>query len=521
MIQKIHKTKKPVVLIILDGFGIVPQDEKGNAVTQQTAPNIFGYMNKYASSTLEAHGKAVGLFPGQVGNSEAGHFNIGAGRVFKQDLVMISDRIKDGTFFKSNAFKMSLNYVQEKKTNVHIIGLLTDGNSAHSHPDHLYAMLDFFRKKKQKKVFLHLFTDGRDSAQHSAIGFLEELRCNMKNGEEIASICGRFYAMDRNKLWERTERAYNALVLGKGYVATSAESAIEQGYNRGETDEYIQPTIITKKGKPIITIQEDDAVYFFNARSDRARQLTKAFVQKDFNKQNVGAFHRKKILKHVEFVAMTDFGPDLPNLYTSFPSPDVKNPLAKVIGENYSQLYISETEKYAHVTFFINGGYSEPVNGEKRELIKSSGHYSYDEYPQMSSKKITTKVIEKIKSHEYDFVTVNFPNADMVGHTGNFSATKKAVRYMDLQVKKIVDEVLRLDGSVIITADHGNAEEMINKKTGEIMTGHTINPVPIMIVSKKTKGKTLKKGKLADIAPTLLKIMGIKKPTEMTGHSLL
>ena len=511
---------KPVVFMILDGFGLADPKNTGNDITPDTAPNIFSYIKKYSSTEIKACGKDVGLFPNQEGNSEAGHLNIGAGRVVEQDLVRISTAIKDGTFFKNDSFRHALFHAKKYKSAVHLMGLLTDGQSAHSNPAHIYALLEYLRKQGQKKVFLHLFTDGRDSSTHGAVNFLRLLRKNMKNGEEIATIMGRFYGMDRNKMWSRTEQAYNAMVLGVGLSAESAEEAISQAYNRDETDEYILPTVIKKGGKPIATIEDNDVVFFFNARSDRSRQITKSFVQKDFQKMNPGAFKRKKIPKDIRFVAMTDFGPDLPGIFTAFPSPDFKNCLAKAIGENYDQLYISETEKYAHVTYFINGGFSEPINGEKRQMVKSGAHYSYADKPEMHAQEITDIVLDYLKKDTYNFVTINFPNADMVGHTGNFEAAKVAVSILDGQVKKLVDYVLFRNGKLFITADHGNAEKMFDEKTGEIMTSHTTNPVPFILISNDKKQK-LKIGRLADVAPTILKVLNIDKPEEMTGKALI
>lgn len=511
----------PTVLMILDGFGLADASEPGNAITEKTAPNIFSYMKTYPTSQLVAHGADVGLSKDQEGNSEAGHFNIGAGRIVKQDLVEISEAIEDGTFYKNNAFKEALHHVKKYKTAVHIMGLLTDGQSAHASPEHLYAMLDFFRREGQKKVYIHLFTDGRDSAPHSAVTFLKDLRAHMQNGEKIATIMGRFYGMDRAKLWERTESAYNTMVLGRGNcTAESAEQAISDAYNRGETDEYICPTVIVEDGKPVATIQDNDAIYFFNARSDRARQITKAFVQKDSETYNGGSFERKRIPKNIRFVAMTDFGPDLEGIFTAFPSPDIEYCLAKAIGEEREQLYISETEKYAHVTYFINGGFPAPINGEKRELVKSPKKYSYAEQPEMHSAQVTDRVIEYINAGTYDFITINYPNADMVGHTGDFKAAKKAVFAMDTQVKRVVDVVLEHDGQILITADHGNAEQMINAKTGGMLTQHTTNQVPCILIKKNQKGITIRNGRLADVAPTLLHMMDIEKPEEMTGKSL-
>jgi 2,3-bisphosphoglycerate-independent phosphoglycerate mutase len=510
----------PTLLIILDGFGLADPKHPGNAVTPETAPNIFGYIKEYPSTTLTAHGVDVGLFPNQEGNSEAGHLNIGTGRVVVQDLAHISHAIADGTFFKNEAFHQGLYHAKKYGEDVHVMGLLTDGQSAHAHPTHLYALLDYFRKNKQKRVYLHLFTDGRDSSPHGAVGYLRDLRKYMKNGEKIATVMGRFYAMDRNKIWERTEAAYNAMVLGKGQTAASAEDAIAAGYNRGETDEYIAPTVIVEKGAPVSMVGDNDTVYFFNARSDRARQITKAFVQKNFQKESPGAFVRKKFPKNIRFVAMSDFGPDLPGIFTAFPSPDVDYGLAKVIDDARRQLYISETEKYAHVTYFINGGYAAPINGEEREVVNSGKYRSYADHPAMHCKEITKRILAYFKRDTYNFIAVNFPNADMLGHTGDIAAAKKGIRVMDGEVGRLVEAVLKKDGQVLITADHGNAEEMVDLETGEMLTEHTINPVPCILISKGKKNIRMKKGRLADVAPTLLKMMDIKKPKQMTGRPL-
>ncbi len=531
-----HMAVTKTLLLILDGFGLANPKNPGNAITPETAPNIFGYMKTYASTQLTAHGAAVGLFPNQEGNSEAGHFNIGAGRLVKQDLLHISDAIADGTFFKNTAFDEAVFHAKKYNTAVHVVGLLTDGQSAHAHPEHLYALLEYLQKVGQKKVYLHLFTDGRDSQPHSAIHHLRELRAHMNNGEKIATMMGRFYGMDRNKIWERTEAAYNTMVLAKGSAqADCAENAIAQAYNRGETDEYISPTVIMeagtlrhptlglssgrRQGKPVATIQDNDVIFFFNARSDRARQITKAFVQPDFQKKNPGAFKRKRVPKHIRFVAMTDFGPDLPSVLTAFPSPDIENALAKAIGERYRQLYISETEKYAHVTYFINGGHASAINGEVRELISSGAVNSYAEKPGMHAKELTDRILTYLKKDQYDFICVNYPNADMVGHTGDYHAAKQAVQILDREVARLVEDVLKRGGQALLVADHGNAEEMINEKTGEMWTEHTDNPVPcIMIrVGKKVR---MEKGALTDVAPTLLKMMEIEKPKQMTGKSL-
>ena len=519
--KKSNKNNTLTALLILDGFGLADESRVGNAITSKTAPNIFGYMKDYPFADLGASGKDVGLFPNQAGNSEAGHLNIGAGRIVPQDLTLISSAIHDGTFYKNESFKQALFHVRKYNRAVHIMGLLTDGNSAHAYPEHLYALLEFFRREKQSKVFLHLFTDGRDATPRRAQQFLHELRGHLLSHEKIATIMGRFYAMDRNKIWDRTRQAYEAIVGGTGKTANSAEEALEESYARGDTDEFVIPTVILEDGKPVGLMQDNDSMFFINARSDRARQITKAFVQPDFQRKNMGAFKRSRFPQNTRFVAMTDFGPDLPGIFTAFPSPDVKSPMAQSIGEACRQLYISETEKFAHVTYFINGGYAEALNGEDREAVTSVSLRSYAEKPEMNAEELTDKIISYINKDKYDFFCVNYPNVDMVGHTGDFEAIKLAVQAVDRQVKRIVDEVLAKNGQVLITADHGNAEEKIDLKTNEKLTEHSQNPVPFIIVKKDASGIKLKKrGILADVAPTLVKLMNIKKADVMTGESL-
>ncbi|OGH88836.1 MAG: phosphoglycerate mutase (2,3-diphosphoglycerate-independent) [Candidatus Magasanikbacteria bacterium RIFOXYC2_FULL_42_28] len=505
-------------LIILDGFGFGKKDDPGNAITSATAPNLFSYFKKYPHSTLKTYGQYAGLFPKQVGNSEAGHLNIGAGRIVKQDLVIISEAIHDGTFFKNTAFKQALYHAKKYNSAVHVMGMLTDGASAHSYPEHLYALLELFRREEQKKVYLHLFTDGRDSPPHAAAKYLVALRAKMQGAEKIATVMGRFYAMDRNKIWERIKLAHDALVGCVGNTAVSAEDAIAQAYNRGETDEYITPTVITEHGHPVTKVQDNDVIFFFNARSDRARQITKSFVQPDFNKKNPGSFTRCHVPKDIRFVAMTDFGPDLPNVLTAFPSEDIKNCLPAVIDGHYKQLYISETEKYAHVTYFINGGYPDALNGEQRELIHSDKIHSYAQKPQMHAPQLAQKISHYFKTGKYNFICVNFPNADMLGHTGNLAAAKKGIATMDVAVKKIINTLKEIHGQALIVADHGNAEVMINHKTKEKMNEHTFSPVPCILIGGKAK--RLRNGILADVAPTLLKMMNIAKAKEMTGRPL-
>ncbi len=510
----------PTVLIILDGFGLAPETNEGNAITSKTAPNIFEYMKKYPTSKLKTYGENVGLFPGQRGNSEAGHLNIGAGRIVKQDLVAISDTIHDGTFFKNEAFKQALFHVKKYKSAVHLMGLLTDENSAHSYPEHVYALLELCRREGVEKVYIHLFTDGRDSGPHAAATYLHELRGHMLHTEKIATVMGRLYGMDRNKIWSRTEAAYEALVMGMGHKVKSAEEGLEQAYNRGETDEFITPSVVVdEKGKPVGTIKDHDVIIFFNARSDRARQITKAFTQDDFNKKNPGSFRRTKIPKNIRFVALTDFGPDLENILTAFPSPDVYNTLPLALS-HLTQLYIAESEKYAHVTYFINGGYADPVNGEDRMKIESKTVAHHDEKPEMEAQKITKTVLQFMKKNTYNFYCINYANADMVGHTENFKAAKIAVKTIDTCVSEIVEEVLRQQGQVLIVADHGNAEEMKDLKTGEVDTEHSLNPVPCILIRTEHKGIKLKDGILADVAPTIIKMINGVQPREMTGKPL-
>ncbi|MCX6781950.1 MAG: 2,3-bisphosphoglycerate-independent phosphoglycerate mutase [Candidatus Magasanikbacteria bacterium] len=515
---------KPTVLAIMDGWGIAPIENKGNPITPKNAPNFFSWLKKYPNTEIAASGESVGLFKGEDGNSEAGHMNLGAGRVVQQDAIYISDAIEDGTFFKNPAFHQALHHLHKYKTAAHVMGLLSNHNSAHSCPEHLYALLDFLRSEGVKKIFLHLFTDGRDSGQHDAPKHLKKLREHMKNGEKIATITGRFYAMDRGKNWDRLKGAYEAIVMGRGVRCTahSAEEAIAQAYNSGETDEYICPTVIMDDGHPVTSIKDNDVIFFFNLRSDRARELTKAFVQPDFEQINDGAFHRAFVPKNTRFVAMTDFGPDLPHVLTAYPSRDVVNSLPRVLCP-HQQLYIAETEKFAHVTYFFNGGYGRHFCDERWIKIASVEVKNYKDRPEMSAKLITDVLTKAIEKDGYEFVCVNFANPDMVAHSGDMEATAKAIRTVDTEMARLIKVVERLDGQMIITADHGNAEELVNLKTGEVDTEHSTNPVPFIVVGKKyskSKLKLRKNGKLGDVAPTILKMMDIPKPKEMTGKSI-
>ena len=524
-ISKKELKRTPLLLLILDGWGI-DKPNKGNAVYLAKTPTMDGLVKKYPNTKLHAHGKYAGLPRQQVGNSEAGHLNIGAGRLVKQDVMVIYESIKDGTFFKNAAFLGALRHIRQLDSRIHLIGMLSNGQSPHSDPAHLFALLDFFRKNKVSRAFLHLFTDGRDSPPYASLKLVDDLEKRLTASETIATVIGRFYAMDRKKIWERTERSYNALVMGEGRRAGSAKEAITEAYNRGLSDEFIEPCVIGGAQSAQSRIREGDSVIFFNLRSDRSRELTKAFVQKDFTKMNPGSFKRKKILGHLYFTAMTDFGPDLDNIITAYPSIDLKNTLPMQLAE-FRQLYIAETEKYAHVTYFFNGGYSGKVAGEDHFMIPSPNVKSYDEVPAMSSEKLAEVVIGNLKkgknnAPKYDFTVLNFAAPDMVGHTGNLTAAIECCRQVDRLVGKLVKSYLAAGGTVLITSDHGNIEKMINLETGEIFTQHTTNPVPFIMAARSLR-KNLKLrggGVLGDIAPTVLKLLNRKKPKEIKGRPL-
>ncbi|MFH1522858.1 MAG: 2,3-bisphosphoglycerate-independent phosphoglycerate mutase [Patescibacteria group bacterium] len=522
MIERGQTNKNlPLILIILDGWGIASPNS-GNAISLAKTPFMDGVVKKYPSTQIYAHGRYVGLPNDQDGNSEAGHMNIGAGRIVEQDSVKINNSIKDGTFFKNAAFAEAISRVKKNKSKLHLMGMLSNGMSAHSNPDHVSALLKLARTNNINNTNIHLFTDGRDSPKYAALKLVESLLRELSGNERIATIMGRFYAMDRKKKWSRTKMAYEALVLGKGLKAKSPQEAITQSYNREENDEFIRPYVIYKDNKPLPRINNGDSVIFFNFRSDRARQLAKVFVQEKFNEDNPGSFKKEKVLKNLYFVTMTDFGPDLDSIKTAFPSMDLKDTLPMVLA-NLKQLYLAEREKYAHVTYFFNGGYAGRVNGEDCFMIPSPDVRSYDEKPAMSSSKLASVVIKNIKEKKYDFTVLNFAAPDMIGHTGNLKAGVICCEAIDKEVNNITKEYLKKNGTVIITADHGNIEEMINLKTGEIDTEHSKNPVPFIIINKKLKRtiKLRKNGVLGDIAPTILYLMDRKKPKEMKGKSLI
>ncbi len=528
MITKSENKKGPAVLLVLDGWGIAKKS-KANAIELAKKSNFDTLWKENSHTTLKASGHDAGLPKGQPGNSEAGHMNIGAGRILEQDSVVINREIQTGQFQRNAAFIAAAKQVRAHKSDLHLMGLLSDGESPHSNPEHLYALIAWARTQNIKNVYLHLFTDGRDSLPHSSLKLVSALMRFLKNteskdgkkrsGEWIASLMGRFYAMDRKKDWDRTEMAYNAMVLGQGIEIRSPQAAITQSYNRDETDEYIRPYVFKRNGDVIGKIKDNDAVIFFNLRSDRARQLAKPFVQPGFNKKNPGSFKRKKVLKNLTFVALTDFGPDLDSILTAYPSPDVLGTLPMALKDK-KQLYIAEKEKFAHVTYFFNGGYADPVAGEDRKMINSPDVESYDLVPCMSTKKIVDEVLRLLP--KYDFVTINFAIPDMVAHTGNLEAGIKAVECADLEIGRLYKALQKIGGSLFITADHGNADKMVDLKTGEMYTEHTVSPVPFIMVEPKIRKRRLRSGgRLGDIAPTILEYLEIEQPKEMTGKSLL
>lgn len=520
--SKTKRTKKtikhpPTVLIILDGWGIA-SPSRSNAIDLAKTPVMKRLWKQYPHTQLKSFGKHVGLPSKQDGNSEAGHMNIGAGRIVDQDSVIITNSIQDGTFYRNPGFLEAVQHVNKYKSNLHLMGIISGDQCPHMSPGHLISLIELAGRKMVNNVYLHFFTDGRDSNRYYAVRLIKKIEKKLNSNEKIATVMGRYY-LDRTKNWDVTRRAYNALVLREGLEADSPQKAVLQAYNRGETDEFISPTLI-KGGKQF---SDGDSVIFYNLRSDRARQLTKPFVQEKYNSKNPKGFKRRKVLKNLVFVAMTDFGPDLEGVLTAFPSIDIKDTLPMAL-RNIRQLYIAEGQKYAHMTYFFNGGYSDPVGGEDRITVPSISIKHFEEKPEMSAGKITNTVLQKLRTNKYDFIALNFANPDMVGHTGNVDAAITGIEYTDKCIGKIVQEVHKQKGTVIITADHGNAEDMVNLKTGEVDTKHSSNPVPLIIVSsdkRVLRRKNLPGGVLGNVAPTILDIMKIEKPKKMRLKSLL
>ena len=505
--------RKPVMLMILDGFGINP-NEKGNAVAIANTPNIDKLKKTWPTTIIHTSGLDVGLPEGQMGNSEVGHTNIGAGRIVYQDLTRITKSIEDGDFFSIKELSDAIDNCKKNNSNLHIMGLLSDGG-VHSHIRHLIALLELAKRKDFENVYVHCFMDGRDTPPTSGEGYIAKLEEKMKEKGvgKIATIEGRFYAMDRDKRWNRVKKAYDAMVNGVGEEATSALGAIEASYQKEVFDEFVKPTVICNGDSPVATIKDNDSVIFFNFRPDRAREITRTLVDKDFNE-----FETKKM--NLFFVCFTQYDETMPNVKIAFKPETLVNTFGEYISKKgLKQLRIAETEKYAHVTFFFNGGEEKEYEGEDRILVPSPKVETYDLKPEMSALEVTDKVVEAINSGKYDSIILNYANPDMVGHTGSLEAAVKAVETIDGCVGKVVEAIEKQNGVLIITADHGNAEQMIDYKTGEPQTAHTTNPVPLILVG--LEGVKLKEGKLADLAPTMLDIMGLEKPQEMTGESLI
>ena len=509
------ENKKVTMLMILDGYGI-NENVEGNAVKIANTPNLDKIFSENPNTIVHTSGVDVGLPEGQMGNSEVGHTNIGAGRIVYQDLQKINKSIEDGDFFSIPEFNKAIENCKEHNSKLHLIGLLSDGG-VHSHNRHLYGLLEMAKRKDFEDVYVHCFMDGRDTPPSSGETYIVDLekKISEKGVGKIATVSGRFYAMDRDKRWNRVELAYNALVKGEGEKASSAARAMEESYQREEFDEFVKPTVILdSNGEPVAKIEENDSVIFFNFRPDRAREITRTIVDPDFD-----GFEREKFFK-TYFVCMTPYDETMPNVEVAFKKEELKNTFGEYISKlGKTQLRIAETEKYAHVTFFFNGGKEEQYEGEDRILVPSPKVETYDLKPEMSAEEVTNKVVEAIDSRKYDSIILNYANPDMVGHTGSLEAVVKALEFLDVCIGRVEEAIQRNDGELLIVADHGNCEQMLDYKTGEPHTAHTTNPVPLVLVGKLNK--KLKEGCLADLAPTMLELMGLEQPTEMTGHSLL
>ncbi|MDR1392295.1 MAG: 2,3-bisphosphoglycerate-independent phosphoglycerate mutase [Clostridiales bacterium] len=503
-----------IALIILDGYGITEKIE-GNAVLVAKTPVLDRLFEECANTTLSASGLDVGLPEGQMGNSEVGHTNIGAGRVVYQELTRISKEIEDGTFYNNENFIEAANNCIRKNSQLHVMGLLSDGG-VHSHIKHLYAILEFAKKSGMKEVYVHCFLDGRDVAPKSGLEFVKNLEEKFKEIGigEIATVSGRYYAMDRDKRWDRVEKAYKAMVFGKcERKFESATQAIKNSYEENVTDEFMIPVVITKKDHIIATIKENDSIIFFNFRPDRAREITRSFVDPDFSGFKTSYFLNR-------FVCMTQYDANMPNVRVAFKPEILNDTLGEYLSRNrIKQLRIAETEKYAHVTFFFNGGIEEVYEGEDRFLVNSPKVATYDMQPGMSAYELTDEACVKIKSNKYGVIILNFANCDMVGHTGDFKAAVAAVETVDFCLGRVLNAVKSVSGIGIITSDHGNVEKMIDYESKSKFTAHTTNKVPFIIYGKSVS--KLNSGKLSDIAPTIIKLMGLRKPFSMTGVSLI
>ncbi len=510
-------SKKPTVLMILDGYGLNDK-EQANAVKEAKTPVMDKLMKEYPFVKGYASGLAVGLPDGQMGNSEVGHLNMGAGRIVYQELTRITKEIEDGTFFENKALLEAVENCKKNNSDLHLFGLLSNGG-VHSHNTHMYGLLELAKRNGLKNVYLHAFLDGRDTDPKSGKGFVEQAEAKMKEigVGEIASVMGRYYVMDRDNRWDRVEKAYKVLAEGEGVSASSAVEAVQQSYDKGENDEFVLPTVVEKDGKPVATVKDKDSVIFYNFRPDRAREITRTFCDDEFT-----GFQRKNGRIKTTFVTFTEYDVTIPNKIVAFHKTEITNTLGEYLAKNgKTQLRTAETEKYAHVTFFFNGGKEEPNEGEERLLVKSPKVATYDLQPEMSAFQVADGLVDAIKSNKYDVIIVNFANPDMVGHTGVEEAAIKAIEAVDKCVGMAVEAVKEVDGQMFICADHGNAEQLIDYNTGAPFTAHTTNPVPFILVNYDEAYTLREGGCLADIAPTLLEMMEMKQPEEMTGKSLL
>lgn len=510
-------SKKPTVLMILDGYGL-NDEQKGNAVAKANTPVMDKLMAECPFVKGNASGMAVGLPEGQMGNSEVGHLNMGAGRIVYQELTRITKEIQDGVFFQNEALLKAVTNCKENHSDLHLFGLLSDGG-VHSHITHMYGILELAKREGIENVYLHAFLDGRDTAPTSGKGFVEDAQNKMKEigVGKVATVMGRYYVMDRDNRWDRVEKAYKAIVEGIGETAEDALTAVQQSYDKGENDEFVLPTIITEAGKPVATVKDKDSIIFYNFRPDRAREITRAFCDDEFS-----GFERVGGRKNTTYVAFTEYDVTIPNKIVAFHKVEITNTFGEFLAANgKTQLRTAETEKYAHVTFFFNGGVEEPNQGEERLLVKSPKVATYDLQPEMSAYEVCDGLVNAIKSDKYDVIIINFANPDMVGHTGVEDAAIKAVEAVDECVGRTVEAIREADGQMFICADHGNAEQLVDYENDAPFTAHTTNPVPFILVNYDEEYTLREGGCLADIAPTLIEMMGMEQPAEMTGKSLL
>ncbi|WP_230399828.1 2,3-bisphosphoglycerate-independent phosphoglycerate mutase [Novisyntrophococcus fermenticellae] len=509
-------SKKPTVLMILDGYGL-NQNCDHNAICEARTPVMDQLMSQCPYVQGQASGLAVGLPEGQMGNSEVGHLNMGAGRIVYQELTRITKAIEDGDFFENQELLTAVRNAKKQGSSLHLMGLLSDGG-VHSHNTHVYGLLELAKREGLEKVYVHCFLDGRDTPPSSGKEYIKELQTKMDELQigEIGVISGRYYAMDRDNRWDRVEMAYQALTKGEGLKGTDAAEAVQASYDTGKTDEFVLPVVMEKEGNPVASIQDKDSVIFFNFRPDRARELTRAFCDPEFT-----GFEREKKLD-LTFVCFTDYDETIPNKLVAFKKESIVNTFGEFLARHHmTQARIAETEKYAHVTFFFNGGIETPNPGEDRILVKSPKVATYDLQPEMSAPEVCNKLVEAVKSQKYDVIIINFANPDMVGHTGVETAAIRAIETVDACVGKTVDAIKEVDGQMFICADHGNAEQLIDYETGEPFTAHTTNPVPFLLVNADPSYTLREDGRLCDIVPTLIELMGMEQPKEMTGKSLL